>query len=100
MTVGVSPLTHPDRFFINGEWASPSSESKIDVINSGTEELFVSVAEAQAADIDRVVAAARNAFDRGPWPRMSHKERAGYLRAIATEVDARREEIARIWTTE
>src|SRR5262249_49512464 len=74
--------------------------SKIDVINSGTEELFVSVAEAQAADIDRVVAAARNAFDRGPWPSMSHKERAGYLRAIAAEVDARSEEIARIWTTE
>lgn len=51
MTVSVSPLAHPDRFFIDGEWAAPSSASKIDVINSGTEELFVSVAEAQAADI-------------------------------------------------
>src|SRR5262245_57113997 len=100
MTDMTAPLAHPDRFFINGEWASPSSASKIDVINSGTEELFVSVAEAQAADIDRAVAAARNAFDRGPWPRMSHKERAGYLNAMANEIDARWEEIARIWTTE
>jgi aldehyde dehydrogenase (NAD+) len=100
MTAPTAPLAHPDRFFINGQWASPSSASKFEVVNSGTEELFVSVAEAQAADIDLVVAAARNAFDKGPWPRMSHKERAGYLRAIAVEIDARWEEMARIWTTE
>lgn len=100
MTATTAPLAHPDRFFINGEWASPSSAAKIDVIDSGTEELFVTVAEAQVADVDRAVAAARNAFDRGPWPRMSHKERAGYLRAIAAEIDARSEEMARIWTTE
>lgn len=100
MAVSASPLTHPDRFFIDGEWAAPSSASTIDVINSGTEEVFVSVAEAQAADINRVVAAARHAFDQGPWPRMRHKERAGYLTAIATELDARTDELARIWVTE
>jgi aldehyde dehydrogenase (NAD+) len=100
MTVSSSPLAHPDRFFIDGEWVAPSSASEIDVINSGTEELFVSVAEAQAADSNRVVAAARKAFDKGPWPRMSHKERAGHLNAIATELDVRTDELARIWVTE
>ena len=48
-----APIAHPDRFFIGGDWAQPSAGSKIDVINSGTEELFVSVAEAQEADINR-----------------------------------------------
>lgn len=95
-----APIKHPDLFYIDGKWAKPSSAAKINVMNSGTEELFASVAEAQEADINRAVAAARQAFDRGPWPRMSHAERAGYLRAIATELDKRVEESAQIWTTE
>ena len=81
-----APLRHADRFFIGGEWVQPSSDATIDVIDSGTEELFFSVAEAQAADMDRAVAAAREAFDDGPWPRLSHAERAEYLRAIAAEL--------------
>jgi len=95
-----APIKHPDRFFIDGSWAAPSSTAKIDVINSGTEELFVRVAEAQAADVDRAVAAARTAFDRGPWPRMKHAERAKYLRAIARELGSRADDLAQIWTTE
>jgi acyl-CoA reductase-like NAD-dependent aldehyde dehydrogenase len=95
-----APIKHPDRFFIDGAWAPPSSKSKIDVINSGTEELFVSVAEAQADDVNRAVAAARQAFDRGPWPRMKHAERAKYLRAIASELDKRTDALAQIWTNE
>jgi betaine-aldehyde dehydrogenase len=95
-----APLKHPDRFFIDGSWAAPSSAAKIDVINSGTEELFVRVAEAQKADVERAVAAARAAFDRGPWPRLKHAERAKYLRAIARELTARADDLAQIWTTE
>jgi aldehyde dehydrogenase (NAD+) len=63
-----APLKHPARFFIDGEWAAPSSVSTIDVINCATEELFVSVAEAHEADVNRAVAAAKAAFDCGPWP--------------------------------
>jgi aldehyde dehydrogenase (NAD+) len=61
-----APLQNADRFFIGGEWVQPSSDAMIDVIDSGTEQLFFSVAEAQAADISRAVAAARQAFDEGP----------------------------------
>jgi acyl-CoA reductase-like NAD-dependent aldehyde dehydrogenase len=96
----IAPIKHPDRFFIDGGWAAPSSAAKISVVNSATEELFASVAEAKEADIRRAVAAARQAFDRGPWPRMSHAERAGYLRAIAHEIQTRIDDLARIWTTE
>src|SRR4029077_6317496 len=95
MTMTVqAPIKHPDTFFIDGKWASPSSSAKINVLNSGTEELFASVAEAQEADINRAVAAARNAFDHGPRPRMTHSERASYLRAIGAEHDKRAEESA------
>jgi acyl-CoA reductase-like NAD-dependent aldehyde dehydrogenase len=95
-----APIAHPDRFYIGGEWTKPSSAAKLHVINSATEELFVSVAEAREADIDRAVAAARQAFDHGPWPRMTHEERAGYLRAIAAELRNRAGDVAKIWTTE
>jgi acyl-CoA reductase-like NAD-dependent aldehyde dehydrogenase len=95
-----APIKHPDTFYIDGKWASPSSSAKINVLNSGTEELFASIAEAQEPDIDRAVAAARNAFDHGPWPRMTHSERAGYLRAIGAELDKRAEDSALIWTAE
>ena len=74
-----APIKHPDMFFIDGQWTKPSSAAKIDVINSATEELFASVAEAQEADINRAVAAARKAFDHGPWPRMSHAERIAFF---------------------
>jgi acyl-CoA reductase-like NAD-dependent aldehyde dehydrogenase len=95
-----APIQHPDRFFIDGGWAAPSSAAKIDVVNSATEDVFVRVAEAQKPDVDRAVAAARKAFDRGPWPRLSHAERAAYLRAIARELPKRVDDLARIWTTE
>jgi len=92
-----APLRNTDRFFIGGEWVQPSSDAKIDVIDSGTEQLFFSVAEAQAADVSQAVAAARKAFDDGPWPRMSHAERAEYLRAIAAGMAKRGEDLGQIW---
>jgi aldehyde dehydrogenase (NAD+) len=95
-----APVQHPDRFFIDGTWAAPSSSAKIDVINSGTEELFFQVAEAQKADVDRAVAAARKAFDKGPWPRMKHAERAKYLSAIGKEMGKHTDALAEIWTKE
>lgn len=82
-------LKHPDRFFINGVWTPPSSDATVEVLSSSTEELFVRVAEAQEEDVNRAVAAARKAFDDGPWPRLSHRERAAYLCAIGEEMDKR-----------
>ena len=82
-------LRHPDRFFVGGEWVEPTSTATIDVLDSGTEELFFTVAEAREGDMDRAIAAARQAFDSGPWPRMSHAERAEYLRRLAAGIAAR-----------
>jgi acyl-CoA reductase-like NAD-dependent aldehyde dehydrogenase len=95
-----APIRHADRFFIGGQWVRPSSDATIKVIDSGTEELFFCVAEAQAADISRAVEAARQAFDTGPWPRLTHAERAGYLRAIGAELVRRGEDIGQMWPRE
>jgi len=95
-----SPLRHADRFYIGGGWVAPSSDAAIDVIDSGTEEHFFSVAEAQAADMARAVSAAREAFDDGPWPRMTHGQRAEFLRALGAGLAARAEEIGQIWPRE
>lgn len=78
-----APLRAVDRFYIGGEWVRPSSDAVIEVIDPATEELFFRVAEAREADMARAVAAARTAFDAGPWPTLTHAERAAYLRAIA-----------------
>src|SRR6204780_1064329 len=95
-----APIRHADRFFIGGQWVQPSSDATIKGIDPGTEELYFSVAEAQAADISRAVEAARQAFDASPWPRLSHAERAGYLRAIGAELKRRTEDIGQIWPRE
>src|ERR1700674_480736 len=80
-------LAHPLRFYIGGEWVEASSGATFDVISSSTEEVVATVAEAREKDMARAVAAARKAFDEGPWPRFTHAERAAYLRAIAAEFD-------------
>ena len=89
------PLRHTDRFFIGGSWVSPSTKATIDVIDSASEELYFRVAEAKAADIARAAGAARQAFDQGPWPRLSHGQRAEFLRAIAGGLRDRAEDVAR-----
>ena len=95
-----APVAHADRFFIGGEWVAPSSASTIDVFDSDTEDLYFRVAEAQAPDMARAVDAARTAFDTGPWPRMSHRERADVIRALAGALAARGGDLAEIWPRE
>lgn len=95
-------LAHPDRLYIGGEWVKPlaSPPSSFDVVDCSTEEVVARVAEAGGEDVARAVAAAREAFDRGPWPRLKHAERAAYMRAMADEFERRSDEFARIWTCE
>ena len=91
---------HPDSFFIDGQWQVSTGPGGFEVLNSSTEERIAHVAEAGAGDMNRAVDAARRAFDDGPWPRMSHDERAGIMRAIADELDKRAEAHATVWAAE
>jgi aldehyde dehydrogenase (NAD+) len=95
-----TPFGNADRLFIDGKWVLPSSGKQIEVIVPATEEVFVTVAAAQDEDIAHAVNAARTAFDKGPWPRMSHSERAGYLRTIGQLVAQRANDVAEVWPNE
>src|SRR2546430_11437163 len=92
-----APVLHADRLFIDGAWVDPSSGASVDVIDSGTEELYYRVAAAGPDDISRAVGAARRAFDDGPWPRMTHAERADVLRALAAGIHESGEVLRPVW---
>lgn len=95
-----APVRHADRFFIGGEWVAPSSDATIDVIDSGTEELYYRVAAAGPDDVARAIAAARQAFDEGLWPRLTHAERADHLRALGAALAGRGDVLAQLWPRE
>ncbi|HUC36949.1 MAG TPA: aldehyde dehydrogenase [Acidimicrobiales bacterium] len=89
-----------DRLFIGGEWVSPASTGTIDVINPTTEEVAGRVPDAVDADMDRAVAAAREAFDTGPWPRMPHAERAAILTKVSDALKGEMQPVAELISTE
>lgn len=97
LTLDTAPVRHADKFYIGGRWARPSTDAKFDVVDAATEQVYFRVAEAAALDMSDAVAAARSAFDDGPWPRLSHAERAGYLRRIAAGLRERSADLADIW---
>ena len=89
-----------DKLLIGGEWVEPSSDRVIDVVSPVTEEVVATVPEAREADVDAAVAAARRAFDEGPWPRMAPAERGEAMRRIAHEIQARFDELVETWIVE
>ncbi|WP_433218759.1 aldehyde dehydrogenase [Microtetraspora malaysiensis] len=89
-----------DKLFIGGDWVAPAGTGTIDVVSPHTEEVVGRVPDGTAADMDRAVAAAREAFDNGPWPRMSMAERAAVVGRLAELYAARQNEIAEVITLE
>ncbi|WP_064076109.1 aldehyde dehydrogenase [Prescottella equi] len=89
-----------DKLFIGGSWVEPSSDAVIEVISPINGEAIATVPEAREADMDRAVAAARKAFDEGPWPRMTPAERAEILVRVGNEVKKRIPEMAEAFTLE
>ena len=94
------PVSHPEALYIGGAWVAPSTDARIDVIDAGTEEVAFSVPEATAADMARAVDAARVAFDDGPWPQLTHAERAEHIRALGAAMFERNDALAQIWPRE
>jgi aldehyde dehydrogenase (NAD+) len=88
----------PTKLLINGEWQASASGRTFPTINPATEEVIAQVAEADAADVDRAVAAARRAFESGPWSRMSGSERGRLLYKLADLIEANRKELAALET--
>ncbi|HSA49139.1 MAG TPA: aldehyde dehydrogenase [Yinghuangia sp.] len=87
-------------FLIGGTWTQPVDGAVVDVVSPSTEEPVGQVPLAGERDIDRAVAAARQAFDEGPWPRMPPADRAEVLARAAELLDKRADEIARVTADE
>lgn len=93
-------MTDFKELFIGGEMVAPDGQGRIEVISPVTEEVYGTAPDASAADMDRAVAAARNAFDNGPWPSMTPDERADAISRLSASLQARAMEIADVITNE
>ncbi|HWI93362.1 MAG TPA: aldehyde dehydrogenase family protein [Flavisolibacter sp.] len=84
-----------DRYdlFINGKFVKPSSGKYFETINPATEKKLSEVADANAADVDKAVKAARNASDKF-WKKMLGRERAKYIYRISRMIQERAREFA------
>lgn len=87
-----------DKIYIDGEWIDSHSRTMIEVISPDTEQVVTRVTEAAEEDVVLAVAAARQAFDKGPWPRMAIKERAALMRKFSEALDRRAEEFGLCWS--
>jgi len=84
--------------YVGGRWAAPASNRRIQLVSPHSEQPVGSTPEATEQDVDRAVAAARKAFESGPWQKMSARDRGRLLVRIAERLLARADEIAALET--
>src|SRR6516225_9262908 len=89
-----------DELFIGGQWRKPASPQRLEVISPHSEEAIGSVQAAGPDDVDAAVAAARHAFDHGPWPRMTHADRMAKIEQLAAIYAGHIDEMADLITDE
>ena len=89
-----------DAFYIDGGWRAPASDATLQVISPHSEEVIATVPEASVGDVDAAVAAARKAFDEGPWPRMTPAERIAVIEAFSGLYAAKLTEMAELISLE
>ena len=93
-------VTSYDKLYIGGQWVAPEGTGTIEVISPYTEQVIATVPDGTVGDINRAVAAARAAFDRGPWPRMTLAERGEVLAKVAARLGEELPSIAELITAE
>jgi aldehyde dehydrogenase (NAD+) len=79
--------------YIDGAWLDAASDDELEVINPATEEVIARVPQASTVDVDRAIGAARRAFDDGPWPRTSPRERSEVLLRFIESLAERRADV-------
>lgn len=79
---------------IGAEWRVGSTT--FGSVNPYTGKIWSEIPEATFKDVDDAVMAAREAFDSGPWPRMTVEERSGYLHRLADLIERDAEQLARL----
>ena len=89
-----------DSQLIGGQWARNASAEFVDVLSPTTEEAVARVALPSIRDADLAVAAARDAFDNGSWPRLSVQERVEACARLCDRLEQRLDVLNRAWTFE
>src|SRR5213594_3618903 len=85
---------------IDGSWVDAASGATYRVPNPATEQPVGSAPDAGVDDMRRAIAAARRAFDEGPWQTSSRQDRARVLHAIADGIERRKEEMRQLLIAE
>ena len=85
-----------NKLLINGKWVDAVSGKTFATINPSTGEPITQVAEADAADVDKAVAAARFAFEKSAWRKMSAAQRGGLMYKLADLVEKHADELAEL----
>ena len=103
-TLEPEPLHKPSvevrqtKMLIDGKWMDSASGKTFDTINPTTGEPITRVAEGDKEDVNRAVAAARRAFEGGPWKKMSARERGRLLYKLADLMEQHIDELAALET--
>jgi 5-carboxymethyl-2-hydroxymuconic-semialdehyde dehydrogenase len=92
---GSEPLAL-QRHYIDGTFRASRAGGTFESRSPATNEVIALAADGQAGDVDDAVAAARRAFDEGPWPRLPATDRAGVLRRIASLIRERADDFIRL----
>jgi aldehyde dehydrogenase (NAD+) len=90
----------PGQLYIDGTWCDAADGGVWEQRNPASNEVVTSFAVGNVADVDRAVAAARRAFDEGPWPRLTAKERKTYFTRLVALIAEHGEELNRLQTLE
>jgi betaine-aldehyde dehydrogenase len=94
-----APKVKVDRkwqLWIDGKFVDGASERTL--VNPATGKTLTKVAEASKEQVETAIKAARQAFDKGPWPRMTALERSQFLFKVADAIDANADELAELET--
>src|SRR5581483_4676394 len=88
----------PVKMLIGGQWVPSASGKTFATINPATGTVLARVAEGDAEDINRAVAAARKAFESGPWPKLTPSQRGRLLWRLADLIEQHADELAQLET--
>jgi len=86
MPSGVLSEVKTYQLYVNGQWVEARSNKTFPVYDPSTEEVIAHVADANSEDVDRAVAAAKTAFEDGPWATTTPQERGRVLFRLADKI--------------
>uniref|UniRef100_A0A8B9LSV0 10-formyltetrahydrofolate dehydrogenase n=1 Tax=Astyanax mexicanus TaxID=7994 RepID=A0A8B9LSV0_ASTMX len=96
MNVNNMTIRMPHQLFINGEFVDAEGGKNYKTINPTTGQAICEVSLAQISDVEKAVAAAKEAFEEGEWGKMNHRDRGRLIYKLADLMEQHQEELATI----